>query len=318
MKILKRICSNCYNLISYKTKSQLNDAIKKNRMCKSCSTVLNGKLRKYHGSLEKQCVCCDSSHLFSSYQKYNRAKPIGEYICKKCAIIQARTGSNHTEEAKNKIRMARIGTKLSDDTKKKISEKMMGHNNPCYGRCGKLSPMYGMSGILSPTYGMEAWNKGKLECFSKDTIRKMRMAKKSVKKWKGTLNPNYGNHAPLSDEHRRKVRLAHIKRIEEIRCGGHQLKPNFNISACQIIDEYGKQHGYEFQHAMNGGEYFIKHLGYWVDGYDQKKNVVIDFYEDNHHHYNKDGTMKIKDLRRIEEIKRHLGCQFIILEENKL
>ena len=198
------------------------------------------------------------------------------------------------------------------------SERVRGPKNPMYGKMKELHPMYGMSGKLSPTFGMDAWNKGKTGCFSKDTIRKMKVAKKSVKKWKGESNPNYGNHNPLSEEHRRKVRLAHIKRVEQLKLDGHALKPNFNITACKIIDDYGKQHGYRFQHAMNGGEHFIGHLGYWVDGYDKTKNVVVDYYEDNCHHYNKDGTMKEKDLRRIDEIKRHLGCKFIILEEKDL
>ena len=198
------------------------------------------------------------------------------------------------------------------------SARVSGKKNPMYAKVGKLHPMYGMSGELSPTFGVNAWNKGKEGCFSKDTIRKMKNAKKSIGKWKGKTNPNYGNHAPLSEEHRRKVRISHIKRVEQLKLDGHTLKPNFNIAACKIIDDYGKRHGYKFQHAMNGGEYFIDRLGYWVDGYDKTKNVVVDYYEDNCHHYNKDGTMKKKDLQRIDEIKRHLGCRFIILEEKDL
>jgi hypothetical protein len=38
--------------------------------------------------------------------------------------------------------------------------------------------------------------------------------------------------------------------------------PNFNPQACKIIEEYGKMNGYNFQHALNGGEFHIKELGY--------------------------------------------------------
>jgi len=37
---------------------------------------------------------------------------------------------------------------------------------------------------------------------------------------------------------------------------------------------------------MNGGEHFIPELGYWVDGYDKNKNIVIEYYETRHHKNN--------------------------------
>lgn len=43
----------------------------------------------------------------------------------------------------------------------------------------------------------------------------------------------------------------------------------YNTTACKFIDEYGKQHGYNFRHALNGGEIMI--AGYFVDGYDKEK-----------------------------------------------
>ncbi len=69
--------------------------------------------------------------------------------------------------------------------------------------------------------------------------------------------------------------------------------------------------GYNFQHAMNGGEYHIKELGYWLDGYDEDKNTVIEFFENNHWHRKN----KNKDLNRGKEIVDFLGCEFIILRE---
>lgn len=88
--------------------------------------------------------------------------------------------------------------------------------------------------------------------------------------------------------------------------------PNFNRNACLLINEYGISNGYNFQHALNGGEFHIKELGYWVDGYDKKQNVVIEYYEK--HHF----TPKwlIKDKIRQNNIIKVLKCKFIILHYN--
>lgn len=86
-------------------------------------------------------------------------------------------------------------------------------------------------------------------------------------------------------------------------------KPRFNPKACQIIEEYGKHHGYNFQHALNGGEYYIKELRYFVDGYDKEKNVVIEYYEKHHKNFKK------RDLERKNKIIKLLNCKFIELYE---
>jgi len=85
--------------------------------------------------------------------------------------------------------------------------------------------------------------------------------------------------------------------------------PSFNPNACKIIDEYGKQNGYNFQHALNGGEIFIKDLVVWLDGYDKENNVVIECYEP--FHYYCDGRLKSKDIIRQEKIINHLKCKLI-------
>jgi len=89
--------------------------------------------------------------------------------------------------------------------------------------------------------------------------------------------------------------------------------PNFNKQACEIIEEYGKINGYNFQHALNGGEFYIKELGYWVDGYDINKNVVIEYYEKHH----LTPKWKEKDKKRMENIIETLKCKFIIIYFDK-
>lgn len=86
---------------------------------------------------------------------------------------------------------------------------------------------------------------------------------------------------------------------------GNQVIPSYNPIACKLIDEYGNANGYNFQHAMNGGEYHIKELGYFVDGYDKDKNIVLE-YQEKRHNYTTE-----KDLRRKKEIIEFLKCRFI-------
>jgi len=107
---------------------------------------------------------------------------------------------------------------------------------------------------------------------------------------------------------RKKMRLSRIKDIES-KYG--QTSPNYSSLGCKLIKKYGEENSYNFQHAENGGEYHIKELGYWVDGYDKEKNVVIEV--DEPHHFDKNGNLKEKDVLRQKEIIDFLGCKFIRL-----
>ena len=113
----------------------------------------------------------------------------------------------------------------------------------------------------------------------------------------------------ISKEIIKKIRLSTIKRRDLLYGNCY---PNYNSKACRMIDEYGKENDYNFQHAENGGEYHIKELGYWVDGYDKEKNVVIEI--DENAHFDKDGNLKEKDVLRQKEITDFLSCDFIRLK----
>jgi len=53
----------------------------------------------------------------------------------------------------------------------------------------------------------------------------------------------------------------------------------------------------------------IKELGYWVDGYDKEKNVVLEV--DESFHFDIEGNLKEKDIQRQKEITEFLKCKFI-------
>ena len=109
-----------------------------------------------------------------------------------------------------------------------------------------------------------------------------------------------------SPETKRKQRISAINRRKKLH---GQLFPGYNQQGCKLIDKMGKRLGLNFQHAENGGEYHIKELGYWVDGYDKDYNVVIEV--DEPAHYDSDGNLSERDVRRQQEIEEYLGCEFI-------
>jgi len=160
----------------------------------------------------------------------------------------------------------------SEEHRKKISESLKGENNPNFGKT-----------------------------FSEEHRKKI------SESLKGENHPNFGK--THSKETKRKLRISAIKNVEN-RCG--QCSPAYNPEACKIIDEYGKENDYNFQHAENGGEYNIEELGYWVDGYDKEKNVVIEI--DEKHHFDIDGNLSEKDTQRQKEIEDFLKCEFIRLK----
>ena len=116
---------------------------------------------------------------------------------------------------------------------------------------------------------------------------------------------------------RRKLACEQIQHNLEI-LGKNDSKrhfiPNFNIKACQYFDKLMAETNTNIQHALNGGEYCIKELGYFVDGYDKENNIVYEFDEA----YHNTKKQKEEDLIREEKIKQFLKCKFIRIKENEV
>jgi hypothetical protein len=233
---------------------------------------------------KRNCPKCGSEILYKIKKFYEIANKKNT-CCRKCCVIgKGFTGKKHDEK-----------------TKKQIHNKLIGKNNPMYGRQHsyrirkKISEnMPDQTGLNNHFYGKHHSEKTKIK------LRKIH------------IGNTYSLGLKRSIEAKRKMRVSAIKRIERDKNNGNQIFPNFNSNAISIIENYGKEHGYDFQHAMNGGEYFISELGYWVDGYDREKNVIIEYYE-NRHKY----TME-RDVQRKHEIINFLKCDFIELKEWEL
>lgn len=149
--------------------------------------------------------------------------------------------------------------------------------------------------------GRIPWNKDKTGVYSQETLRKIGESSKG--------RPSPKKDKPLSESTKKKLRL---KRIEQLNTRHGQISPNYNPIACQLFEDINREMNWNGQHAENGGEFFIKELGYWVDYYEPNLNIVIEF-DENKHKYTVD-----KDMKRQKEIEDHLGCKFYRIPENRL
>jgi hypothetical protein len=121
---------------------------------------------------------------------------------------------------------------------------------------------------------------------------------------KAATNPSEETRNKMSIGNTGKIRSEAFKQnLRELRL--HKATPTVNINACKIIEEYGKQHGYNFQHGINGGE--IRIIGYALDGYDKEKNIIIEYYEKRHLVL----KQQLKDKTRKINLINHLHCKFI-------
>ena len=221
--------------------------------------------------LTRSCPKCDEK--ITATNKYNCARAIREeWLCRNCNVKY-----NYTTKRRRKVlKGINLGDKNAmkrPEIRKRVSEalkgKYVGEDNPFYGKKHSIEVLQYLSEINT-----------------------------------GENNPRYGK--PHTPETKRKMRLSMLKNLEN-RIG--QFSPNYNSEACIIIDWYNMYYDLEFQHAENGGEFYLKEVGFWADGYDKKRNIWIEV--DEKHHFDVNGNLKQKDVDRQKEIENFLGCEFI-------
>ena len=277
-----RNCPKCNRELAYKHSSNWCTAKKLGSLCKSCWSIYHIKKEK---KWTKLCTKCGRLQGYTSKKELSYAIRINR-ICYSCSA----SGKPRPEEYRKKISNTLTGRKLSEEHKQKIRTACQNVSDEArhkmsIARKGRPSPMRGTK--LTKEWRMNI-RRGLLN-MSPELKQKV-------------IDGN--KNRETSNETRRKMRLAAIKNIEIKKFGGAQMKPAFNFRACQYFDDLGKQNGWNLQHAMNGGEYYLKDLGYWVDAYDKDRNIVIE-YDEGQHNKKKDA-----DVRRMNEIKQKLGCKF--------
>lgn len=112
---------------------------------------------------------------------------LSEYAKLRTGDLNPNFGNFWTEEQKQKLSDKKLGTKVSEETKKKLSLAFSGENNPQYGKRGELSSNYGTTLSRETKEKISAKNKGKI--ISEDSKLKMSIARS---KFTGTSHPNYG------------------------------------------------------------------------------------------------------------------------------
>jgi len=106
-----------------------------------------------------------------------------------------------------------------------------------------------------------------------------------------------------------KRRISIIKRIENRT--GSVIQCNYKKRACFFFEELNSRFNLDGMHAERVGEFGIKSLGYFVDYYEPRLNLVIEWNEEAHYNFRR----KERDLRRQAEIEKELGCTFINIRE---
>lgn len=83
----------------------------------------------------------------------------------------------------------------------------------------------------------------------------------------------------------------------------------YNKRSIPILEQIAKEHGWNIQHAENGGEFYTG-IGYFVDAYDKEKNVVLEYDEPTHYTDIENNILRKKDIIRQKEIIEHLHCEY--------
>ena len=276
----------------------------------------------------------------------------GKFCCtltsNKCPAIRkelkGRTPWNKNRTKKDDLRLASIsermeGVPLSEEHKNKLSLAKIGRPSSRKGRSGppqteKAKKQIGITlkkkyaeGIVRP------WSKG----LTKETdLRVAKAVEKRSKKLKedyatgkrkakaagltketdarlaSTSEKLLGRVQPL--EQTRKIRLKAIKRVSEASFEGRQICPACSPRACEFFERFDKDFNTQGRYGTNGGEYFIKELGYWPDYINFNLKLIMEWDEEDH--YNGSGVLKKKDVRRQEEIQKYFpDFRFVRIRE---
>lgn len=248
-----------------------------------------------HEEFTRKCPECGKDQYYATL----KGKKVADKLNRTCGSCRNKkrtpiAGEAHHCFGKRGILCPNFGRTRSDATKQKMSIAFRGDKNPMFGRKGSLCPSFGRKR-------------------SEDHKRKLSIARKGVPRSetarKNSANGQVGK--VHSEETKRKMRVSKIKHIIE---KNGSIRSTVNKRGCAYFDQLEQQMGWTSgRHGLRSGEFHIKELGYFVDYYEPNLNIVVEY--DEPLHYYVDNRLKEKDVKRMLQIKEHLGCRFLRYNE---
>ena len=120
------------------------------------------------------------------------------------------------------------------------------------------------------------------------------------------LNPFYGKRH--SEDARRRMRVAACLRVIALQRSNNGRVNNVGKREGVYFSKLEQEMGWNGVYFSKcGSQHFVDHAGYFVDYYEPFYNIVVEYDEPRHY---KNGMLKERDLRRMEQIHEHMDCQF--------
>lgn len=119
-------------------------------------------------------------------------------------------------------------------------------------------------------------------------------------------NPFYGKRH--NEEARRRMRVAACERVLYLQRMANGRLNNVGSKEGAYFRQLEKEKGWDGVYFDKCGcQHYVAHVGYFVDFYDPFLNIVVEYDEPRHY---RNGVLREKDVRRMEQIKNHLNCEF--------
>ncbi len=252
----------------------------------------------------------------------------GKVCCNKSAggCLKPMFGKHHSEKSKREIsesnmgNKSRLGKKHSEKTIKKmkqtakgrrLSSKCMEARNEANKKFWEKLDKNERKKILEER-GFHKSGEGNSFYGKIHTEKTKAFMREKAKYRVGDKNAFYGKEHSLKS--RKQMRISRIEVLNRQYMEGGQVRPTYNSQACKFFELFDKDFNTKGLYATNGGEYYIKELGYFPDYVNFDLMLIIEWDEENH--YNADGNLKAKDVRRQKEIQEYFpDFRFVRIRE---